>query len=189
MDWLPLHSGHPLMVHLPLVTLPLAIGMDFLARHRREEPWRQAASFLWGLGLLGALSAVATGLLAYARVDHSDLGHAVMTLHRNLALAAVVLLLVSGAVRWRRPHASVAAVSGLLGVVLMVTAAYFGGELVFRHAIGLPDPVLEQVMRERGGHAHESAPGGSEVDSAAPGAADSVGAPSHDHRDTLPHFH
>lgn len=187
MVWLPMHSGHPLMVHLPLVSLPLAVGLDLLARRRCEGPWRQAASVLWGLGLLGILAAMATGLLAYSRVDHSDLGHAVMTLHRNLALAAVVLLLVGGVVRWRRPHATLAAVPGLLGLGLMVTAAYFGGELVFRHAIGLPNTVLEQVMRERGGQAPEGVPESSDIDSASPGAVDSVAAPGHDHRDTVPH--
>ncbi|MBL8979287.1 MAG: hypothetical protein JNM53_12785 [Gemmatimonadetes bacterium] len=110
-----------------------------------------------------------------------------MTLHRNLALAAVVLLLVGGVVRWRRPHATLAAVPGLLGLGLMVTAAYFGGELVFRHAIGLPNTVLEQVMRERGGQAPEGVPESSDIDSASPGAVDSVAAPGHDHRDTVPH--
>lgn len=157
MSWLPMHSGHPLMVHLPLVALPLAVLLDALVLRRPERRRRQMATVLWVLGLAGAAAAVTTGLIAYNRVDHSELGHGAMTLHRNVALVAVALFLVSGAARWRRPLSRLAVLVGALGIVAIVGAGYLGGEIVFRHAIGIPTEVLEQVMSERGGHVHHEA--------------------------------
>ncbi len=151
MDWLPLHSGHPLMVHLPLVALPLAVLLDGLAAWKQAPRWREMATVLWWLGLVGAAAAVTTGLIAYSRVNHSDVAHEVMTLHRNVALGAVALFLLAGAARWRWSLSRLAALVGALGVAGIGGAAYLGGELVFRHGIGMSTGVLEQVMMERGG--------------------------------------
>lgn len=188
MDWLPLHSGHPLMVHLPLVALPVAVVLDLLAVWRQEAHWRRLASILWVLGLLGAAAAVATGLIAYDRVDHSDLAHDVMTLHRNVALAAAGLFLLGGIVRWRwsysRPVALFGALVGVLGITGLIGAGYLGGEIVFRHGIGLSTGVLEQVVRERGGHAHDGIPEPHDEETE---TADSVH--HHDPGDPTPHTH
>lgn len=194
MPWLPMHSGHPLMVHLPLVALPLAVLLDALALRRPGEPWRQMATVLWLLGLAGAAGAVTTGLIAYNRVDHSEAGHGVMTLHRNVALGALALLLVSGVVRWRRARWLPAILVGAAGIVGIAGAGYLGGEVVFRHAIGIPTEVLEQVVRERGGHGHTAEPAG--VTGVAPAdseSSDTAGrpAPAHEHQpqDTSGHSH
>jgi len=188
MDWLPLHSGHPLMVHLPLVALPLAAMLDLLAVWKQETHWRRLATVLWVLGLLGATAAVATGLIAYDRVDHSDLAHEVMTLHRNVALAAATLFLLGGTVRWRwsysRRAALVGALVGVLGIAGLIGAGYLGGEIVFRHGIGLATGVLEQVVRERGGHTHGRMP---ELHDENTETADSVH--HHDPEDPTPHTH
>lgn len=189
-----MHSGHPLMVHLPLVALPFAVLLDAVAIWKQDGPWRQTATVLWGLGLVGAAAAVTTGLIAYNRVEHSDVGHEVMTLHRNVALGAVVLFLLSGAVRWRRPQSRPALGIGALAIAAIAGAGYLGGETVFRHAIGIPTEVLEQVMSERGGHGHQEAntkvtPAPPMVDSSgAPPTGDSAG--GHSHRDSAaPHPH
>jgi len=187
-----MHSGHPLMVHLPLVALPLAVLVDAVAIWTQDRRWRPMATVLWGLGLVGAAAAVATGLIAYSRVEHSEAGHQVMTLHRNVALGAVALILLSGVARWRWPLSRPAVLLGTLGVAGLVGAGYLGGEVVFRHAIGLPTRVLEQVMMERGGHAHgdqpDESPARPAVDSGSPKAAvDSTAPHRHDHPQSVPH--
>ncbi|HEV8598089.1 MAG TPA: DUF2231 domain-containing protein, partial [Gemmatimonadales bacterium] len=148
---LPMHSGHPLVVHFPLVALLLAVLLDTVAVVRLSTGWRSAATLLWWVGLVGAAAAIGTGLLAFARVDHSDPAHAAMSTHRNLALAAVAVLLVSAAWRWRRPLSRGAAAMGILGALGLSAAAYLGGEMVYRHALGIPTAVLKQVSGERVG--------------------------------------
>lgn len=155
MNWWPMHSWHPVMVHLPLVGLVLAVAFDLLAARNRSAPWRVAATVLWWAGLLGAAAAVTTGLLAYGRVEHSDPAHVEMTLHRNLALAAVALLLVTALWRWRRPYSRGAALLGLIGAGLLGGVGYLGGDLVYRHALGIPTETLDEITKERGGNVLE----------------------------------
>lgn len=160
MNWWPMHSWHPLVVHLPLVGLVLAVAFDLVAARRQSARWRDAATVLWWVGLLGAAVAVTTGLLAYGRVEHSDPAHAEMTLHRNLAFTAVTVLLVTALWRRRRPYSRGAALLGLIGAGILGGVGYLGGDLVYRHALGIPTGTLGVIARERGGtmkeHAEES---------------------------------
>lgn len=160
MNWWPMHSWHPLVVHLPLVGLVLAAAFDLVAARRQSARWRHAATLLWWVGLLGPAAAVTTGLLAYGRVEHSDPAHEEMILHRNLALAATTVLLITAVWRWRRAYAQGAALLGLIGAGLLGGVGYLGGDLVYRHALGIPTESLKDIARERGGtmkeHAEES---------------------------------
>ena len=160
MNWWPMHSWHPVLVHLPLVGLVLAVAFDLIAVRNCSARWRDPATVLWWAGLLGATAAVTTGLLAYGRVEHSDPAHVEMTLHRNLALAAVALLVVTAAWRWRRPYSRGAVLVGLIGAGILGGVGYLGGDLVYRHALGIPTKTLEQITQERGGtmkeHSEES---------------------------------
>lgn len=154
MTWLPMHSWHPVVVHLPLVGLLFAVLFDLVAIQRHSTRWRDAATALWWIGFLGAAAAITTGLIAYNRVEHSDLGHEEMVLHRNLVLAAVAVLLITAIWRWRRPYSRGAALLGIVGALGLAGAGYLGGNLVYRHGIGIPTETLEQIAHERGGHAH-----------------------------------
>jgi uncharacterized membrane protein len=154
-SWWPMHSWHPVMVHLPLVGLVVAVAFDLVAARRRSARWRDAATVLWWVGLLGAAAAVTTGLLAYNRVEHSDPAHEEMVLHRNLALAAVTVLLVTAWWRRRRPYSRRAALLGLIGAGILGGVGYLGGDLVYRHALGIPTETLNEIVKERGGNVME----------------------------------
>jgi uncharacterized membrane protein len=167
MTWFPMHSWHPVMVHLPLVGLVFAVAFDLVASRTRSPRWRDAATVLWWVGLLGAATAITTGLLAYNRVEHSDLAHEEMLLHRNVALVTVIVLLVTALWRWRRPYARGAALLGLIGAVALGAVGYLGGDLVYRHGLGIPTETLEEIAHERGGHAHGHAAESAHPDSAA----------------------
>jgi uncharacterized membrane protein len=149
MNIFPMHSWHPMVVHFPLVALFLAAALDAIATRRQGERWREAATLLWWVGFAGAGAAITTGLLAYGRVDHSDLAHEVMTLHRNLAYAVTAVLLIAAVWRWRVAYSHVAAGLGLVGALGLGAVGYFGGELVYRHALGIPTDVLRQARSER----------------------------------------
>lgn len=188
MTQLPMHSLHPVFIHFPIGILPLAVLADAVAAWRRDQRARLAGTVLWVFGLLAAAAAVGTGLWAYSRVEHSDFGHVAMTSHRNAAFAALAVLLTSALLRWWKPLSRVAAVVGALGVAGLAWAGFLGGEVVYRHGLGIPTTTLEQILKERGrapdiqGEGGEMGPGASSPSAGLP--ADSALAPHdapHDH--------
>lgn len=156
MTWWPMHSWHPVAVHLPLVGIVLAVILDLASTQRRNDQWRHAASILWVLGLLGAVIAISTGLIAYNRVDHSDLAHSAMNWHRNLAIATSLSLMGGAIWRWRQPYSRGAAGFAFAAMLALTGVGYLGGDLVYRHGIGISNDMIEQIAHERGGHAHDS---------------------------------
>lgn len=129
----------------------LAVGSVFfllaivMTQSRYRETWmRYGQGNLW-LGLGFAVVTVGFGFLAYYTVPHGEAPHQAMQHHRNLALVAAALYAVLGVWSYRiRKTASApgkAFASGLvLALVLLVTAAFAGGELVFRYGLGVTVP-------------------------------------------------
>ena len=179
---LPMHAFHPAAVHLPLVALPAAVLCDWMDRRSGGDGWRAPANLCWAVGLLGALAAVGSGLWAYDRVDHSDASHALMTLHRNLALGAVGLFVVAGLWRTLRRRAIAPLLLGLAGAGLLGWVGYLGGDLVFRHGTGLSSDTMHQVLIERGAMPMPGDSAGT-ADSTAPAAR------THTHEDGATHEH
>jgi hypothetical protein len=107
-----------------------------------------------------------------------------MTLHRNLAFVSGAVLLVTAAWRWRRPFSRAAAVLGVVGAAGLAAVGYLGGELVYRHAVGIPTAVLRQVSDERVGFDEaEMQPGATRPDTLTGSSQDSSRAA------TKPHAH
>lgn len=156
MNLLPMHAWHPMFVHFPLSLLLAGVALELVGWVKGNLSLRKASLVLLTAGLLMALPAVATGLLAYGRVDHSEAAHAMMTTHRNLMLVAVGLFAAAVAWRWRaddrlarRPWNVLYA--GLLAAAtaVLVVGSDRGADLVFGHAIGVPSSRLEAVLHER----------------------------------------
>jgi uncharacterized membrane protein len=189
----PMHSWHPFIVHLPLVALLLAVLFDVVGAWRSGPRWRDIATVLWWIGLVGTVAAMVTGLLAYSRVDHSDPAHETMTLHRNLAFVSSAVLLATAAWRWQRPFSRAAAALGVVGAAGLAGVGYLGGDLVYRHAVGIPTAVLRQVRDERvgfdedemrpGATSHDTLTAGSRQDSSRAATKPHTHAPGKEHDD------
>lgn len=183
-------NWHPVFVHFTVALLSVAVVLHLLARLPLAPLLRMEAQVVarWSLWLGAGLSLVTalTGWLAYDSVEHDDLSHLAMTDHRNWALATLTLFLVLAAWsmwRWLKLRApdhglAAAAFAGLLAVggVLLASTAWRGGELVYRHGLGvmsLPNSGASVSVQEGGPGAAGSA--GSVAVPAAPAK------PLHDH--------
>lgn len=157
---------HPLLVHFPIALISVAALAFPIARALHGESARACTMLghmtLW-LGALSALPAAALGWHAFNSVDHDDAGHAAMLLHRAWALGTLGLLaLLAGWDIWRSKVDALPApwfASAVLGAWVMVAVtAWHGGELVYRHGLGvlaLPDAHAGQ--QEDHAHDHEHA--------------------------------
>ncbi len=169
-------NWHPIVVHFTVALLVLSVVVHAASRllpngDLRAEAQVFARWSLW-LGTGFAVATVVTGWLAYNSVTHDDASHAAMLVHRNWALASLlVFLVVTSWSLWRyrgerQPGAMFVLVLLVAGGSLLTTA-WRGGELVFRYGLGvmaLPQqatspaqlPVRPAVTAPQGGHDHAS---------------------------------
>lgn len=158
---------HPLFVHFPIALISVSAFFHLVARLLRRQPRYAthcavlAHATLW----LGALAAVPTALLgwmAFNSVEHDEAGHAAMLLHRAWALATVVLVVIlAGLDAWRHKVDATPAWTFIVAVfaawLLVAVTAWHGGELVYRHGLGvmsIPDDHAEQDAAAHGANAH-----------------------------------
>jgi uncharacterized membrane protein len=204
-DWPRLHAA---LNDLPAALLVTAAIFDLISLASRRPVFRQVAFWTLLAGVIGAGTAVLSGLQAEEHIAHGDAVHRVMETHEQLALFSLGLF---GAIAlWRivREKRMGGMERGLLvaisvaGVVLVYATAVQGGRLVFDHAAGISDQVLQNELQQRGqGHQHAEGEGHAEAqgtlpDSVAPSSAsghvDPPGTPPHTHADppgSPPHEH
>jgi uncharacterized membrane protein len=137
---------HPMVVHFA-IALTLSAGAALITAKvvRRESLAETLATVgTWNLcaGAVAALLALATGLAAVLDLHVDDAAHAAISTHVKWAMfTSMALMLVSvwrgaGSAPRSRPSWAFAIVLGAVCVALAFTA-YFGGENVFRHGVGV----------------------------------------------------
>lgn len=167
-------NWHPVVVHFAVALLVLGVVGHVLVRllppgGPRLEARVFARWSLW-LGTAFAIATVVTGWLAYNSVAHDDASHAAMLVHRNWALATLLAFLVATAwslwrYRGERQPGAVFLLALLTAGGLLLGTAWRGGELVFRHGLGvmaLPQqpaptahtPDVAESTVPQGGHDH-----------------------------------
>lgn len=136
------HPIHPMLVPFPIAFLVAAFVCDLVFWRTVNESWALAAMWTLGAGIVtAALAAVAgfTDFLGERRIR----GLRDAWLHMIGNTAALVLAIVSFYLRWRYGAAAAVmpwglALSGIVFVLLLFNG-WKGGELVFRHHVGMVD--------------------------------------------------
>ncbi len=138
-------SWHPMVVHFPLVLLPLSVVVDVVAWIRKRPEWHGGAYLLLVLGTLAAVAAVLTGneaavpyrgeveALEYIE-EHEELSTLVLFFFLVVALGRLPLQLQGRLQGWGlKAWILVAGV----GCVLLWQTGYYGGELVYVYGVGV----------------------------------------------------
>ena len=159
---------HPLMVHFPIALISLSAFFHLGALVVRNKPDCAthcavlAHTTLW-LGAIAAIPTVLFGWQAFNSVSHDDASHAAMLVHRSWALSTLAVLAVLAI--WDAWRSKVKAIpvwwfaAAVIGAWAMVAiTAWHGGELVYRHGLGVMSLPASEV--DQHGHAHGSADNG-----------------------------
>lgn len=135
------HPLHPLLVAFPIAFLIGALLTDLAFQGTGDAFWARASAWLIGAGLVGGALAALAGFIDFIANEHIRalslvwyhfIGNAIA-----LALSAISLYL--------RLSGDAAAVTGtelllsILVVVIFAVTGWLGGEMVFRHGVGLAD--------------------------------------------------
>jgi uncharacterized membrane protein len=163
---------HPIIVHFPIVLLPIALALDVLGwLFGSWGIWAAGRRTLW-LGTLAAIAAVWSGLAGADDVHPyvTDAAEHLMDVHMKLQLGTLGAAL--GLSVWRlvavpfpaRGRAAYFLVSAAM-VLNMLVAADYGGQMVFLHGVAVRvDADSLQGSEEKGhaGHHHGLFGGGDE---------------------------
>lgn len=133
-----LEQIHPIVVHLPVSLLPLAVGAELLGAATDSPSLRRFGRQAMAAAAVGAVASAVTGLIAGEEVNVEGPSRDKLMTHRNLN--ALVTVATSWMALWRRrrerPNASYLA-AGLAGVGVLAYTAYLGGQLVYDTGVGV----------------------------------------------------
>ncbi len=136
---------HPMLVHFPIVLFLLAVAIDFLVLLKKGD--LTSKDCLPSAGLvslfLAALAAIVAATFGDIALDKAvELGFKVAPLERHANLGFTTLLILISltlwqiVARWRGLRLDAGKgwaffTLSLLGIGILLTTAYFGGELVY----------------------------------------------------------
>jgi uncharacterized membrane protein len=133
------HPIHPMLVPFPIAFFIGAFLADLAYLKTGDAFWATAAVWLLGAGLLGAALAAVAGLVDFAG-DRRIRSLGAAWVHMVGNLTAVAIELVNLGLRLNDPAAALpspgAYLSGAAFLLLGLTG-WMGGELVFRHRVGV----------------------------------------------------
>lgn len=128
---------HPAIVHFPIAWVFLGLLIETLSLFKKKPEWSTAGFFVQCLAALSFIPAATTGWLRASAMGTNPEFLSLMVPHRNLNLAAGVILLIAvvlriaGRNRWeghlRNANLTLLAVSS----ACLMFAGHLGGKMVF----------------------------------------------------------
>jgi len=141
------HPIHAILIAFPIAFFVGSLGADIIFVASRVEFWRKCALALIAFGIVGALAAAIAGLVDYRTAPMSGSAFDIATDHRNVNFALAGIFVVNFIIRLRRPGHWFGYVLTLAGFAAVMYAGWSGGELVYRHGVGVA-PVEKPAIIE-----------------------------------------
>lgn len=125
---------HVILTDVPVGAWSVAIAFDFLDVISARREFALAAETSIAIGLLGAAGAAVTGVTDWSDIDpparHTGL------IHGLLNVSATALFTTSLILRKKRSRVG-GRICAALGYAVMSYAAHLGGEMVYKHRVGV----------------------------------------------------
>jgi uncharacterized membrane protein len=147
---------HPALIHFPIALLLAGVAVELVARLGRRVSLARAGAALIVAGVAAGVIAAAAGAVSYFTVPaHTEAAHHQMETHLVVASAALVLFAIVAVARWRRrdrPASALALSGGVVASVLLIAAAFLGGQAVYHGGAGVDPAILAPEIAQ--GHHH-----------------------------------
>ncbi|HET7317148.1 MAG TPA: DUF2231 domain-containing protein [Sphingomicrobium sp.] len=134
------HPIHPMLIPFPIVCFVGTLVTDIVFLNNHDPGWATASRYLLGIGIIMGLAAAAAGLTDFMGDDRiRRLGDAVKHMLANVT--AVVLSVVNFFIRLDNNDAisGIGIILSAVVVLILLYSGWKGGDLVFRHGIGVDD--------------------------------------------------
>ncbi len=131
------HPIHPMLVVFPIGLWVFSFVSDLIYAGGGNTLWAVLAYYTMAGGILGALAAAIFGAIDLFSITTGETRR-IGLVHMSLNLLIVVLFVIN---LWKRagtevPSAGLIWLSGI-SIGLLLVSGWFGGELVFRHGVGV----------------------------------------------------
>jgi uncharacterized membrane protein len=134
------HPIHPMLIPFPIVCFIGVLVTDIVFLGNHDAGWATASRYLLGIGIVMAALAAVAGLTDFMGDDRIRRASDALK-HMIANVAAVVLEIVNYFVRLNSDSAipSTGIILSAVVVVILIYSGWKGGDLVFRHGIGVDD--------------------------------------------------
>ena len=154
-------NWHPVFVHFTIGLFSISALFYLAGLLLKKEHLLIVARWNLWMGALVTIGTVFAGWHAYNTVAHDGPSHAAMTDHRNWALVtASVFVLLALWTFWKQRGAKTVSpifvVIILLAAGLLAVTGYKGGEVVYRHGLGVMRMPMVEGDGGHGSHSHGS---------------------------------
>ena len=140
------HPIHPALVGFPIALFVATLVCDIVYVSNGNPDWAHAAEWLVGFGVITGLLAALFGLLDLLG-DRRIRALSVAWIHAGLNLLAVLISLYSWVIRHNAADQAAvqptALVLSIIVVLLLLVTGWLGGEMVFKHRVGVIPPGVE----------------------------------------------
>ncbi|EKD69906.1 MAG: hypothetical protein ACD_46C00705G0002 [uncultured bacterium] len=162
-------NWHPILVHFTVALITVAVAFYWLSfivssifvKSPLAQEFEIVGRWCLWFGAIITIGTVAAGFYAYFTVKHDAPSHLAMIAHRNWALVtatSIVLIALWSVVRY--VHHKKINITFLIVLLiiqgLLLTTAWHGAELVYRHGLGVMS--MPQVNNKNAGHEHKIEP-------------------------------
>lgn len=144
------HPVHALGIALPLGALSMAVVLDILTLSDERQLWKDSAYVLVVLGVIAGLVVAVPGLIDWLSIPGSHDAKSIGLLHAASNSIGLVLFGVSGLLRYDQADSwsTLAFVLALFGIAALTAGGWLGGEMVYRHGVGV-DLKTENAVQNR----------------------------------------
>jgi nitrite reductase/ring-hydroxylating ferredoxin subunit/uncharacterized membrane protein len=137
------HPLHPVLTDIPIGAWTIAVLFDLIYLIGRSHSWAAAADLTIFVGLLGALGAAVTGYTDWGATFGRE--RRVGIAHGLLNTIVILLYLISFILRIAGGSRGLAILLAYVGYLLVLTAAFLGGDLAFSFGTGVNHHAWQEV--------------------------------------------
>jgi uncharacterized membrane protein len=136
------HPLHPILIPFPIALWSTSFATDVLYYFSRQESLPLISKFMLAAGCLGGLAAAVPGIVDWLSIRDPGVKR-IADWHARLNIIALIVFAISLYLRmrvgahWVNYHLRIPVLLSLLGVILISISGWLGGELAYKHGVGV----------------------------------------------------
>ncbi|HAF13762.1 MAG TPA: hypothetical protein DHU55_08680 [Blastocatellia bacterium] len=136
------HPVHPILIPFPIALWSTSFATDVIYYFYRHDSLPLISKFMLAAGCLGAVAAAVPGIIDWLSIRDPGVKR-IANWHARLNIIALIVFAISLYFRmrigahWVNYRMRIPFLLSLLGVILISISGWLGGELAYKHGVGV----------------------------------------------------